>query len=83
VSLTGEPDTHTMMLVHHTGHTVESEPVKHVLVHVKPQVGQEEPKDFVVSVVEQSTVPELVSASSAFVEVAVIRAVKVVEAIEG
>jgi hypothetical protein len=70
-----------MMLVHHTGHTIKPKPVKHVLVHVKPQVGQEEPQNLVVAIVEQSTVPKLVSTPGSFVEVTVIGSVKVVQSI--
>lgn len=71
-----------MMLVHHTGNPIEPEPVKHVFVHVEPEIREEEPHDFVVAIVEESTVPELVSSSRAFVEVAVVGPVKVVEAAE-
>lgn len=69
-----------MMLVHHTRNTIESEPVKHVFVHVEPEIREEEAHDLMVTIVEESTIPELVSSSRAFVEVAVVGAVKVVEA---
>jgi predicted transcriptional regulator len=46
------------MGVHHARDSVESEAVKHVLVHVEPQVGQQEPLDLVVSIVEQTAEKE-------------------------
>ena len=71
------------MLVHHASHSIEPKPVKHVLVHVESQVGQEEPQDLVVTIVEQPTVPQFVSTSSSLVEVTVIRSVKVIQSILG
>ena len=47
-----------MVLVHHTSHAIESEPVKLIFVHVKSQVGEQESQDFVVTIVEQTSVWE-------------------------
>ena len=80
---TREPDTHPVMLVHHAGNSVKPKSVKHVLVHVESQVGQKEPQDLVVTVVEQSAVPKFMSTSGSLVEVTVIRSVKVVQSILG
>lgn len=45
-----------MVRVHHARDAVEPEPVKRVLVHVEPQVRQQEPQHLVVPVVEQAAV---------------------------
>ena len=71
-----------MVSVHHTGHTIETETVKHVDVHVEAKVGEEESQDLVVTIVEKPRVPELVTSSAAFVEVKVVCAVEVVDAMK-
>lgn len=41
--------------VHHARHAIETEAVELKLLHVKAEVGEEEPKDFVRAVVEETT----------------------------
>lgn len=44
-----------MMGVHHASDSVKPKTVKHVLLHVKAEVGEEEAQDLVVAVVEEAT----------------------------
>lgn len=71
-----------MVNVHHTGDPVEPESIELILLNPKPQVAEQEPHDFMVSVVEEATVPEFVSSFPSFVEVKVIGAVELVQPIE-
>jgi hypothetical protein len=45
-----------MVSVKHARHPIEAEAIKHVLVHVVTEVGEEESEDFVVAVVEEAAV---------------------------
>jgi hypothetical protein len=65
--------------IHHARDPVKSEAIKHEYIHVISQVGQEEPQDFVTSVVEQSGVPELMSTACSLVEVLMVRAIKLID----
>lgn len=78
----GETSTDSMMEVHHAGHTVESEAIELVRLHVEAEVTEEEAQDLVVSIVEQSAIPELVTALATFVEVEVVCTVKIIDTIE-
>jgi hypothetical protein len=44
-----------VMGVHHAGDSVEPEAIKHVLLHVEAEVGEEEAQDLVVAVIEEAT----------------------------
>jgi len=68
--------------VHHTCDTIESEAIELVFIHPKPEVGEQESKNLVMAVVEEATVPELMTAPGPLVEVAVIGAIKHVQSIE-
>lgn len=67
--------------VHHGGDAVEAEAVELVLFHVEAEVAEQEAEDLVVIVVEEAAVPELVSAFDAAVEVLVVCAVELVQAV--
>lgn len=71
-----------MVSVQHAGDTVETETVELVLLHPETQITEEEAQDLVMSVIEQSAVPKLVTSLCALVEVEVIAAVEHVQAIE-
>lgn len=71
-----------MMSIQHARHTVETETIKLIFVHPEAEVAQEEAQDLMAAVVEQSAVPELMSAFGAFVEVAMIAPVKHVQTVE-
>ena len=73
------PDT--MVGVKHRRNTIKAETIKHEFLHVEPQVGKQEAKDFVRFVVEQTGIPKLVTTFGAAVEVLVIGSVKVVDAV--
>ena len=70
------------MGVQHAGDSIEAETVKLVLVHPEAQVAQEKAEDLVTAVVEESAVPELVSALYALVKVLVIAAVELVQTVK-
>ena len=67
------------MRVHHAGDAVKSETIEHVHVHVESEVGQEEPKNLVMTIIEETRIPKLVSAFYSFVEVKVVRAIEHVD----
>ena len=71
-----------MVHIHHARHAVESEPIKLVLLHIIPQVGEQEAQDLMVAVIEKPGVPEFVPALGAFVEILVVSPVELVEAVE-
>ena len=68
------------MLVHHAGDAVKSEAIEHVHVHVKPKIGQKETKDLVMTIIEETGIPKLMSAFYSFVKVKVVRAIEDVDA---
>jgi hypothetical protein len=77
-----KPGPDTMMCIHHARHAVEPEAVKLVLVHVVPQIGEQEAHDLVVAVVEEPRVPELVLALGALVEILVVGPVEFIKTVE-
>lgn len=77
-----ETRSNTVVSVEHAGNTVETETVKVVLLHPEAEVTQQESQNLVVAVVEESAVPELVSALCALVEVEVVTAVEHVQAVK-
>ena len=74
------PDT--MVVVHHARDTVKAEAVKLVLLHPEAEVAEQESKDLMMAVVEQTAVPQFMPTASAFMEVEVVRAIEVVEPVE-
>lgn len=79
---TRETSSDTVVLVHHTGNTVESEPVELELLHPVAKITEQEPDNFVRPVVEEATVPEIVPALSSFVEVKVVGPIELVETVQ-
>ena len=77
-----EASADTVVKVHHACHAVEPETVEFELFHIEPQIAEEEAKDLVVSVVEQSAVPKLVVPSRSTVEVEVISSVEHIKAVK-
>ena len=71
-----------MMVVHHACDAVKTETVKVILLHPEAEVAHEETEDLVVPVIEEAAIPELVSSAGTFMEVEMVSAVEVVEAIE-
>jgi hypothetical protein len=71
-----------MVKVHHARHAIKSEAIKPVLFHPKAEVAHKESEYLVRAVVEEARVPELMAAPAALVEVAMVRAVEKVQAIE-
>ena len=79
---TGEASTNTVVLVHHTGHAVKSEAVEMVHFHPEAEVAEQETHDFVVPIIKQTTVPEVVLSLASRVEVQVVGTVKAIQAIQ-
>ena len=71
-----------MMLVHHTSHPVKTEAVELVHIHPVAKIAHQETQYFMVSVIEETTVPKLVSTSGSFVEVMVVAPIKMIQAIK-
>ena len=71
-----------MVGVQHASDTVKAEAVKLVLVHPEAQVAQQEAKNFMTAIVEQSAVPKLVSSSGTLVEVLRIATIKLIQTIQ-
>ena len=76
---TTESRANSVVGVEHGSHTVKAEAVKSVLIHPETQVGKQETQNLVVSVVEQPTIPEFVTAFGALVEVEVVGVVEHVQ----
>jgi hypothetical protein len=70
-----------MVDVEHTGNSVKPESIKLVLLHPETKVAQEEPQHFMVSIVEQTTIPLVVSTLTTLVEVKVISAIELIDTI--
>jgi hypothetical protein len=70
------------MRVHHAGDAIESETVELILFHPEAQVAEQEAQNFVVTIIEESAIPKLMSALGTFVKVLMVTAIKVVEAVE-
>mmetsp|Transcript_43995 Transcript_43995/g.71580 ORF Transcript_43995/g.71580 Transcript_43995/m.71580 type:complete len:239 (-) Transcript_43995:782-1498(-) len=70
-----------VMEVQHGRHTIETEAVEAVLLHPPPQIRQQESQNLPVPIVEQSAVPEVMLALASCMEILMICAVKVVDAI--
>ena len=68
------------MRVHHASHSVETEAIKHVYVHVISQVRKQKAQDLVVPIVEEPRIPELMTASCTLVEVLVVWSIEFIDA---
>lgn len=71
-----------MVGVQHASDTVKAEAVELVLVHPETQVAQQEAKNFMTTIIEQSAVPKLVSPSGALVEILRIATVELIQTIQ-
>ena len=71
-----------MVRVEHAGNTIETVSIEPVLFHPEAEVTQQETQDLVVTVVEQTAVPQLVTALGTLMEVEVISAIKLVDPID-
>lgn len=69
------------MCVHHRSDAVKAETVKLILFHVEAEVAKQETKDFVVIIIEQSAIPQLMATFGAAVEVLVVGAIELIEAV--
>jgi hypothetical protein len=72
----------TVMCVNHARDTIEAETIKLVLFHPESQIAKQETEDFVVTIVEQPAVPQLVPSLRTLVEVLVIATIEQVEAVQ-
>ena len=72
----------TVMCIEHACYTIEAESVELIFIHPETQVAEKEAEHFMVPVVKKPTVPQLMAALASLMEVLVIRAIKLVQAIE-
>jgi pentose-5-phosphate-3-epimerase len=68
--------------VEHASDTIKAEAIELVLIHPESQIAQEKPQDFVVAVVEEAAIPQIMLSPSTPMEVLVIRTVELVQAIQ-
>jgi hypothetical protein len=68
-----------MICVHHTCDSVESETIKHEVVHVVTEIGQKEPQDLVTAIIEQPRAPLAMISPGSSVKVLMISAVEFVD----
>src|SRR5271154_860194 len=52
----GEARADSMVGIHHAGDTVKPEPVELILIHPESKVGHQETKNFMIPIIEQTTV---------------------------
>lgn len=71
-----------MMQIHHTGHPIKPKSIELVHLHVEAEIAEQETHDLMVAIVEEPTVPELMSTFSAFMEILVVRAIEIIDSIE-
>jgi hypothetical protein len=77
-----EACTDAVMSIHHARDAVEAEAIKLVFVHPESEVGEQESKDLVTAIVEETAVPEFMTAFGALVEIAMIGTIKHVQSVE-
>lgn len=79
---TGEASVDAMVLVHHTCDTIEPEAIELEFVQPEAKVAEQESEDLVVGIVEETTVPKVMTALATLMEVEVISAVELVQTIQ-
>ena len=82
VIASGKARSNSMVLVHHAGDAVEAEAIELEFLHPVAEVAQQEPEDFVIPVVEEPAVPEVVASFASLMEVEVVSPVKFVQTIK-
>jgi hypothetical protein len=70
------------MGIKHAGHTIETETIELILIHPETKIAQKESQHFVVTIVEQPAIPKLVAAPYTLMEVKVVAAVELVQAVK-
>lgn len=71
-----------MVGIQHASDSVESEAIELVLIHPEAKIAQQEAQYFMVAVVEETAVPELMTTLCTFMEVEVIAAIKHVQSVQ-
>jgi hypothetical protein len=79
---TGEASVDTMVLVHHTRNTIESEAVELEFIHPEAEVAEQESENLMVGIVEEATIPQVMAALATLMEVEVISAVEFIQTIQ-
>ena len=72
----------SVVLVKHTGHPIEAEAIELVLLHPETEVAQEKAEHFMMAIVKEPTVPQVMIALSATMEVMMITAIEHIQAIQ-
>jgi hypothetical protein len=68
-----------VVCIHHTRDSIESETIKHEVVHIVTEIRQEEPQDLVIAIIEQPRTPLGMVAPGSSVKVLMISAVEFVD----
>jgi len=71
-----------MMGIKHARNAVKPKSVKVVLVHPESQITKEKSHDFMTTIVEQPAVPQLMLTFWSTMEIAAIRAIELIQAIQ-
>lgn len=71
----------TVMEVHHTRHSIKAEAIKLVFLHPEPQIAHEKAQNFMLPIVEETAIPEVMSSLATIVEVLVVSSVEMVDSI--
>ncbi|KAG5296014.1 hypothetical protein I7I50_08969 [Histoplasma capsulatum G186AR] len=71
-----------MMHIQHTRNPIEPKPVKLILLHPEPQVTQQEPQHFMIPVIKQPAIPQLMLPLGTRVEIQIIRPVKHIQPVQ-
>ena len=79
---TRETSSDTVVLVHHAGHTIESEPVELELLHPVAKIAEQESYNLVRPIVEEAAVPEIVTSLSSLMEIEVVSSIELVETVQ-
>jgi hypothetical protein len=77
-----EPRPNSMMNIHHARNTIESEAIKLILLHIKPEVAQQKPQHLMRCIVKKPAVPEVMPTLATLVKVEMVRAIKLVQTIK-
>ena len=82
VVTTRESGSNAMVFVHHACDAVKSKTIELVFLHPETQIAKEESKHFMISIVEQATIPKIMPSLSSFVEIQMISPIEFVKSVK-
>jgi hypothetical protein len=71
-----KPGANAMVMIHHTSNAIKPKPIEPILLHPKPQITQQKPQHFMIHIIEQTGVPEVVVALWWSMEIEVVSSVE-------